>query len=197
MLVAYVRVSTADQNRDMQFDAINKAGASRVFTEKRSGVKRRPELALALDSLQAGDIFIVWKIDRCARSLRELLKILDRVKSAGASFRSLTEPIDTSTPIGEFTFQILGAVAQLERSIIRERVVAGQAAARSRGKTWGRTAKLSPVEAAHVADMWRSGWYEQGTLADMFGMSESALRDSIHRHEGRGRWAGRVPGVFS
>ncbi len=84
---------------------------------------------------------------------------------------------------------LLGVFAEFERELIRERCMAGQKAARARGQTWGRVAKLNPDEALQVAQMWRSGWYEQKTLADMFDMSEAGLRDSIHRAEGRGRWA--------
>lgn len=189
--VGYARVSTIDQDNSLQLDALKVAGVHTVFREKGSGVGPRPQLHKALDSLCTGDVLIVWKIDRVARSLGDLLRILEVLKAAGASIRSLTEPIDTSSPIGEFTFQILGAVAQLERSMIRERVMAGQAAARARGKTWGPKRILARPEALQVARMWRSGWYEQRLLADMFGMSESGLRDAIHWVENRGRWANR------
>lgn len=189
--IGYARVSTADQDTALQLDALKKAGVYNVFREAGSGVGPRPELQRALGTLCAGDVLVVWKIDRVARSLGDLLSILAKLKSAGAAIRSLTEPIDTSTPIGEFTFQILGAVAQLERSMIRERVMAGQAAARARGKTWGPKRLLPDGEAVQVVRMWRSGWFEQRLLADMFGMSESGLRDSIHRMEKRGRWAAR------
>lgn len=187
--VGYARVSTVDQDTALQLDALRKAGVRVVFREAGSGVGPRPELHRALDSLCAGDLLVVWKIDRVARSLGDLLRILEVLKGAGASIRSLTEPIDTSSPIGEFTFQILGAVAQLERSMIRERVMAGQAAARARGKTWGPKRVLQRSEALQVAGMWRSGWFDQRLLADMFGMSESGLRDAIHWAENRGRWA--------
>jgi DNA invertase Pin-like site-specific DNA recombinase len=154
-----------------------------------SGVGARPELRKALISLKQGDILCVWKIDRVARSLGDLLSILHQVKNSGAAIKSLTEPIDTSTPIGEFTFQILGAVAQLERSMIRERVIAGQVAARARGKTWGPKRYFSRSEAETLARMWRHEGFDQLLLADMFQVSESTLRDSIHWAENRGRWA--------
>ena len=172
----------------MQLDALRGNGINRLFFESQSGVGARPELRKALISLQHGDVLCVWKIDRVARSLGDLLSILHQVKSAGAAIKSLTEPIDTSSPIGEFTFQILGAVAQLERSMIRERVIAGQVAARARGKTWGPKRAFTRSEARLVARMWREGWCEQLELAHMFEVSESTLRDSIHWAENRGRW---------
>ena len=126
-----------------------------------------------------------------ARSLTDLLGIQSRLKSVGASIRSLTEPLDTTSPFGEFTFQVLGAVAQLERSMIRERVMAGQAAARARGKTWGKPRSIPAADVAVIVDMWRSGVYLQRELADIWGVSVACLRDAVHRHEHRGRWASR------
>lgn len=186
--VGYARVSTADQDTALQLDALKKAGVRTVFREAGSGVGPRPELYRALGTLAAGDVLVVWKIDRVARSLGDLLGILARLKAVGAAVRSLTEPIDTSSPIGEFTFQILGAVAQLERSMIRERVMAGQAAARARGKTWGPKRQLTWAQAGKAAEMWRGG-LEQAVLADLFGMHVATVRDAIHWYERRGRWA--------
>jgi DNA invertase Pin-like site-specific DNA recombinase len=192
MLIGYARVSTVVQDTALQLDALASAGVSRVFEDSGSGVGPRRELQRAIAALRPGDTLVVWKVDRAARSLSDLLLILSRIKAAGASIRSLTEPIDTSTPIGEFTFQILGAVAQLERSMIRERVMAGQVAARARGQTWGPKPIFSAVESVKIAKMWRGGWAEQVQLSEMFECSESAMRDTIHRAERRGRWA-RLP----
>ena len=125
MLVGYARVSTLDQDTTMQRDALERAGVQRLFADSSSGVGPRPQLQEALTSLVQGDTLIVWKLDRIARSLHDLLAIERRLKSVGAGIRSLTEPLDTSSPFGEFTFQVLGAVAQLERSMIRERIMAG------------------------------------------------------------------------
>jgi DNA invertase Pin-like site-specific DNA recombinase len=187
--VGYARVSTIDQDTSLQMDALKRAGVRTVFREAGSGVGPRPELQRAISSLSTGDVLVVWKIDRVARGLGDLIAILARLKAVGAAITSLTEPLDTASPIGEFTFQILGAVAQLERSMIRERVIAGQAAARARGKTWGHPRALSDSEVAAAVDAWRSGWYMQATIADMLGVSVACLRDHIHRYEGRGRWA--------
>lgn len=181
MLVGYARVSTADQDCALQLDALASAGVRRIYSESGSGVGARPALRQALDALVAGDVLVVWKLDRVARSLADLLRILDRLKDCGASIRSLTEPIDTSSPIGEFTFQILGAVAQLERSMIRERVMAGQAAARARGKRWGPARALpADVESALVS-RYLGGGVTQREVAAEFGVSFGVARGAIYR----------------
>lgn len=136
-LVGYARVSTREQETYLQIDALKKAGVSEIFEEKASSVGRRPELRRCLDSLRKGDTLVVYRMDRVARSLKDLLEILERIHSVGASIKSLTEPLDTSGPIGIFMVQVLGSVAQLERSIIRERALAGQVSAYQRGKRWG------------------------------------------------------------
>lgn len=181
MLVGYARVSTTDQDTALQLDALKKAGVRLVFNEAGSGVGLRPELQRALNRLCAGDVLVVWKLDRVARGLGDLLSILARLKAAGASIRSLTEPIDTSSPIGEFTFQILGAVAQLERSMIRERVMAGQAAARARGKKWGPPRSLTEEQEAELVELWLSDEYTQQELADLFGVGLGVAKLAIYR----------------
>lgn len=136
-LYGYARVSSRDQETHLQIDALKAHGVTVIYQEKTSSVGTRPELQRLLAGLRKGDVLVVYKMDRIARSLKDLLGILDRVQKVGAAIRSLTEPLDTSGPIGMFMVQVLGAVAQLERSIIRERAVAGQVAARLRGVTWG------------------------------------------------------------
>lgn len=150
MLIGYARVSSTEQETTLQRDALSRAGVRRVFEEKRSAVKKRPALALALSSLRPGQTLVVYKVDRLARSLSDLLQILDAVDSAGASFKSLTEPIDTSSPAGRMTLQLLGAFAEFERAMIRERSMAGQEAARKRGARIGRPRALSEAEQAEV-----------------------------------------------
>jgi len=179
--IGYARVSTVDQDTALQLDALKKAGVHNVFREAGSGVGPRPELQRALGTLCAGDVLVVWKIDRVARSLGDLLSILAKLKSAGAAIRSLTEPIDTSTPIGEFTFQILGAVAQLERSMIRERVMAGQAAARARGKRWGAPRQIDPDSERALVKMYLAGGYTIDELADIWSVGYGVARGSILR----------------
>lgn len=138
MLVGYARVSTLDQDPRVQLDALSALGCCRVFQERRSAVAHRPELVRALYSLRAGDELVVWKVDRLARSLSDLLRVLGRVERCGARFRSLTEPIDTGSPVGRMLVQLLGSFAEFERSVIRERCTAGRAAARARGVRFGR-----------------------------------------------------------
>lgn len=181
MLVGYARVSTSDQDTALQLDALKRAKVRLVFHEQGSGVGPRPQLHAAVQRLKAGDTLVVWKLDRIARSLPDLLAIIDAVKRQGAMIRSLTEPIDTTNPIGEFTLQVLGAVAQLERSMIRERVMAGQAAARARGKRWGPSRALpADVESALVS-RYLEGGVTQREVADSFGVSFGVARGAIYR----------------
>lgn len=179
MLVGYARVSTLDQDTSLQLDALARVGVRRVFQDKGSGVGPRPQLHKALASLRRGDTLVVWKLDRIARSLPDLLGIIQRLKDAGASIRSLTEPIDTSNPIGEFTLQVLGAVAQLERAMIRERVIAGQVAAMRRGVViGGRPRKLGPREVARAKKLREKGhtWPEIGQV---LGVSNTTARRAV------------------
>lgn len=189
MLVGYARVSTIDQDTALQRDALAAHGVGCVYVESGSGVGPRPQLQIALSRLGRGDTLVVWKLDRVARSLSDLLAIQTRLKGVGACIRSLTELLDTTSPFGEFTFQVLGAVAQLERSMIRERVMAGQAAARARGKNWFKPRSIPDADMPEIVSMWRGGVYLQSELAELWGVSVSCLRDHIHRFEARGRWA--------
>lgn len=179
--IGYARVSTVQQDTALQLDALHAAGVWTIYTESMSGIGPRPELQRALAALQPGDVLVVWKLDRIARSLTDLLSILSRLKARGAAIKSLTEPIDTSTPVGEFTMQILGAVAQLERAIIRERAMAGQRAAIQRGVHCGRPRTLQPIDEADLVSLWQSGWYTMHTLATIFGVSESVVKRAIYR----------------
>lgn len=139
MLIGYARVSTQDQDPALQLDALTRTGCEKIFTEKASGAQRdRPELIAALNYLRAGDTLVVWKLDRLARSLRQLIDTIEMLDAKGIGFRSLTEAIDTTTPGGKLIFHIFGALAEFERSIIRERTNAGLASARARGRLGGR-----------------------------------------------------------
>lgn len=180
-MIGYARVSTVDQDTALQQDALRAYGVDRLVIESGSGVGPRPRLHAALRSIGAGDVLVVWKVDRVARSLVDLLSILERLRTAGASVKSLTEPIDTSSPIGEFTFQILGAVAQLERAMIRERVLAGQAAARARGVYWGRRAELTDDEQAELALLYGAGGWTLPAIGEHFGVSWSVARRAVAR----------------
>lgn len=181
MLVGYARVSKSEQDHALQLDALRSFGVDVVFTESGSGVSARPQLQAALAAVGCGDTLVVWKIDRMARSLSDLLGIMTRLHKCGASLRSLTEPIDTGTPLGLFTFQILGAVAELERNIIRERSMAGQRAARDRGAKFGRPRSLDPdLEALLVSD-WQSGFYTLDGVAMKYGVHPSSAKRAVYR----------------
>jgi len=143
MLVGYARVSTQDQKPELQLDALQAAGCEKVFVEKASGAQReRPELKAALDYVRDGDTLVVWKLDRLARSMKQLIETVEGLEEKGIGFRSLTEAIDTTTAGGKLVFHVFGALAEFERSIIRERTRAGLDAARARGRKGGRPTKL-------------------------------------------------------
>ena len=155
MLVGYARVSTQDQNHALQLDALRQVGGEKVFTETASGARRgRPQLQAALDYLREGDALVVWKLDRLARSMKQLLETVEDIGKRGIGFRFLTEQFDTTTPGGKLTFHIFGALAKFERSLIRSRVCAGLDAARARGKVGGRPRSLDesvPYSSAYLA----------------------------------------------
>jgi len=154
MLVGYARVSTQDQNPALQLDALKAAGCEKLFVEKASGAQRdRPELLAALDYLRAGDSLVVWKLDRLARSLKQLIETVELLESRSIGLRSLTEAIDTTTAGGKLVFHVFGALAEFERSIIRERTKAGLDAARARGKKGGRPPALVAKDLAAAKAM--------------------------------------------
>ncbi len=176
MLIGYARVSTSEQETTLQIDALRRAGVRTIFQEKRSAVSVRPQLTACVQSLRRGDVLVVYKLDRIARSLKDLLLLLETLSARGSGFRSITEPIDTSTSIGLFIVQILGAVAQFERTLIRERTIAGQVAAYERGVRWGgRRRILNEDEADAVRVLHASGWYTMETLGLIFGVSRSSV----------------------
>lgn len=187
MLIGYARVSTAEQSTELQLCAFERQGIIKIYQERQSSVKRRPVFDDLINNvLQPGDVLCVYKIDRLARSMSHFVRIFEKLKAKQVGFRSLTESIETVTPQGRMFLQLLGIFAEFERELIRERCHAGQLAARARGKTWGRKPVLNPTDAQKVVDIWRSGVH-QSLLADMFGMSVSGLRDTIHRADKRGR----------
>jgi DNA invertase Pin-like site-specific DNA recombinase len=154
MLVGYARVSTQDQNPALQLDALQAAGCEKMFVEKASGAQRdRPELLAALEYVRAGDSLVVWKLDRLARSLKQLIETVELLESRSIGLRSLTEAIDTTTAGGKLVFHVFGALAEFERSIIRERTKAGLEAARARGKKGGRPPALAAKDLAAAKAM--------------------------------------------
>ena len=177
MNIGYARVSTEDQNPDLQCTALKKAGCKRIFIDKVTGAHvRRPELTTCLKSLAEGDTLTVWKLDRLGRSLRDLIGLLDDLKARGVAFRSLTEAIDTTTPTGRAMWQMVGILAELERSLIQERTQAGRAAAVARGVRMGRKPKLSLQQVAHAKKL-----LGQGERHDAVAQSLNVSRRTLYR----------------
>lgn len=177
MKIGYARVSTDDQNSDLQRDALKAAGCERIFTDKATGSHvKRPELAKCLKALGTGDTLAVWKLDRLGRSLHDLIGLLDDLKARGVAFLSLTEAIDTTTATGRAMWQMVGILAELERSLIQERTKAGRAAAVARGVKMGRKPKLTPQQTAHARKL-----VEQGEHPDTVARSLNVSRRTVYR----------------
>jgi DNA invertase Pin-like site-specific DNA recombinase len=177
MIIGYARVSTEDQNLDGQLDALKAAGAERVFADKITGTARsRPELDRLLDQLRQGDVITVTKYDRLARSLRDLLEIVDTIQAHGAGFRSLAEDIDTTTPAGRLVFHVFASIAQFERERISERTKEGLEAARKRGRVGGRPPALSPVQRDEVKRMRDDEGRNLSEIARIFEVSVKTVR---------------------
>ncbi|WP_393964363.1 recombinase family protein [Exiguobacterium sp. S22-S28] len=136
--IGYARVSTSDQNLDLQLDELEKAGCTKIFQEKASSVKKRPELEKYLDYLREGDTLVVWKLDRLGRTTKKLLELIDDLRDRGINLQILTLGVDTSTAAGRLFFTMMAGLAEMERELIRERTKAGLQAARSRGRLGGR-----------------------------------------------------------
>jgi len=145
MLIGYARVSTDDQNLELQRATLTEAGCTRIYEEKLSGANRnRPELARLLDHLRGGDVVVVYRLDRLARSTRDLLDIAEQLQEAEAGLRSLSEPwADTTSPAGRMVLTVFAGIAEFERALIHERTGAGRATARARGVRFGRPPKLT------------------------------------------------------
>lgn len=177
MIIGYARVSTAEQKLHAQFDSLNEAGAGRIFSETVSGAKaKRPELEKLLDQLRDGDVVVVTKYDRLARSLRDLLDIVEAIKGRGAGFRSLAEDIDTTTPAGELIFHVFASIAHFERRRIAERTREGLAAARKRGRIGGRPPALSPDQKTEVMRMRDEERRPLREIASLFKVSVQTVR---------------------
>ena len=176
--IGYYRVSTAEQNAELQISALEKAGCDLILGDQGiSGCQReRPAFDKALNALKADDMLVIWRLDRMSRSLKHLIEINELLQGRGAFFESFTEKIDTSTPMGEFVFHILGAVAQLEREIIRERTLAGLAVAAENGKFPGRPRALSVNQLLEAQNVLLSGQSDYATLATKFKVSQTTLR---------------------
>src|SRR5438552_10081135 len=176
MLIGYARVSTNDQETATQVAALKAAGCERIYRQKASGGRwDRPELHRLLDQLRKADVLVVWKLDRLSRSLRDVLTIMERLGEVKAGFRSLTEAIDTTTPAGRMMMQMVGAYAEFERSMLRERTKAGLDSARREGRIGGRPPKLTPQQQSEVRKMVSKGRKTAADAARLFRIHPSTI----------------------
>jgi DNA invertase Pin-like site-specific DNA recombinase len=182
MHIGYARVSTHDQRPELQLDALAVAGCEQVFQEKLSGKDRdRQELSTCLKVLRKGDTLIVWRLDRLGRSLKDLVDIVQALADQGIGFKSLTENIDTTNAGGKLVFHVFAALAEFERNLIRERTVAGLAAARARGRRGGRKAKMSKSDVRKATAMLLDPMMTKTEVAKHFGVTRVTLNQSIER----------------
>ena len=182
MIIGYARVSTHDQNLDSQLDALQKADCEQIFQEKITGkTKDRPELISCLKAIRKGDVLIVWKLDRLARSLKDLVEIITDLNQREIGFKSLTEAIDTTSATGRLVFHIFGALAEFEHSLIRERTIAGLDAARARGRKGGRKPSMSENDIKKAKAMLSDPQITKTEVAKHFGVSRVTLNNSLNK----------------
>jgi len=181
-LLGYARVSTAEQNPDLQVDELTAVGCFRVWTDQASGVlDRRPQLEEVLGQLRPGDTLVVWRLDRLGRSLRHLIDTVTRLDERGVGFRSLRESIDTTTAGGRLVFHLFGALAQFEREIIRDRTVAGLAAARARGRVGGRPSKLTAEQVRQARRMYDARELTVEQIGTVLGVSRTSIYRALSK----------------
>lgn len=184
MIIGYARVSTQDQNPQLQLDALSGTSCEQVFHETATGTQReRPELVACLRTLRKGDTLVVWKLDRLARSVKDLVEIVHDLNQRGIGFKSLTESIDTTSSGGRLVFHIFGALAEFEHSLIRERTIAGLAAARARGRKGGRKPVLSQADVRKAVAMLADPNITKTEVAKHFGVSRVTLNAALTRSE--------------
>jgi DNA invertase Pin-like site-specific DNA recombinase len=176
MLIGYARVSTGEQDTAAQSAALKAAGCELIFREKASGGRwDRPELHKLLGQMHKSDVLVVWKLDRLSRSLRDVLTIMDRVQEKKAGFRSLTEAIDTTTPAGRMMMQMVGAFAEFERAMLKERTHAGLDAARKEGRIGGRPPKLKAQQRLAIVKLVTRGKKTAADAARLFGVHPATV----------------------
>jgi DNA invertase Pin-like site-specific DNA recombinase len=189
MLIGYARVSTYEQNLNLQLDALKTTGCAAEYTftdniSTRKDSSEREGLEKAMNLLREGDTLVVWRLDRLGRTLRELIELINDFGARGISFKSLTENIDTTTPNGKLVFHIFGALAEFERDLIKQRTNAGLAAARARGRKGGRPKVLEPKKVERLQKMYDSKQYQVGELLEMFGISRGTLYKYVNAKKG-------------
>jgi len=176
MKIGYARVSTHDQNLDLQKDALEKAGCEKIFVDEISGtVAKREGLEKAKEILRKGDMLIVWRLDRLGRSIRDLIDWVTLLEEEGIGFKSLQESIDTTTSSGKLVFHIFAALAEFERNLIRERTNAGLASARARGKLGGRKKSLSVKERKRAVEMHKRKNHTVQQICEMMNITKPTL----------------------
>ncbi len=185
MRIGYARVSTIDQDTSHQVEALKQAGCDLIIQERASGAKAdRPELARLLgETLRAGDTLVIWKLDRLARSLKQLIDTALDLKARDISLVSLTDAIDTTTPSGMLLFHILGSIAQFERSLIQQRTRAGLAEAKRQGKTGGRPKVMTPKAIEQAKAMLALGAMSSKEVAERLNVSRAAMYRAIKPHQ--------------
>src|SRR3954453_7617970 len=174
--IGYARVSTLEQDEALQRDALTAAGCQRIFVDKASGrLESRPALDQMLEQLRPRDTVVIWRLDRLGRSLRNLIDIFGHLEQRGVAVRSLTESLDTSTPGGRLVFHVFASLAEFERDLIRERTLAGLAAARARGRVGGRPTVWTAEKLQTAAEMYRDGNHDVATIARVLGVSRASV----------------------
>lgn len=175
-IFGYARVSTSDQNTNLQRDKLLEAGCDQIFEDIASGAKaNRPELDRMLEMLREGDTVVVWKLDRLGRSMQHLIDLIDKFNDMGVQFKSLTEQIDTSTAGGTLIFNVFASIAQFERDLIRERTKAGLEAARARGRNGGRRPILTDAQIKEARELYMTQSITVSQIARMMGCGRSTI----------------------
>ena len=188
MKIGYARVSTKEQNLDLQIDSLKKSGCEKIYQDFGiSGSKAsRPELDKMLENLRTGDIVIIWKLDRLGRSLKDLVNLIERFNSMNVGLQSLNDPVDTTTPQGKLIFNIFASLAEFERDLIRERTKAGLESARARGRLGGKPKGLSAVAektSKTAQTLYESGDYTVKEMVQQLSISKGTLYNYL-RHRG-------------
>ena len=182
MKIGYARVSTIEQNLDAQIDALRKEGCEQIFSEKASGGRKdRRELERCLSLLREGDTLVVSKLDRLGRTVRQLIELIEDFKKRHIHFKCLSDPIDTSSATGEFFFLVMGAFAQLEKNLIRERTRTGLESARARGRTGGRPESISRDKKEAAYELYNANDKTVDEIAALLGMSRMTVYRYIQK----------------
>ncbi len=187
MKIGYARISTNNQSFDSQVEALKKAGCKKIYRDVASGARsERPALNDMIENLRAGDVLVIWKLDRLGRSLNHLIAVVNELMERGVGLKSIKDPIDTTTPQGRLSFNLFASLAEFERDLIRERTQAGLSAARARGRRGGRPKgmpKKAEPTACAAETLYLAGELSVQQIADKLGISKSTLYSYL-RHRG-------------